>query len=71
MILDRTKRDKNVGCEVLSKRLPQLNDCRLHVFGHIHEAHGARIVKDHTNERVSVNAALYSGHPAVTVDLRN
>lgn len=31
-----------MGCETLAARLPQLRP-RLHLFGHIHEAHGAEI----------------------------
>ncbi|KAF7439762.1 hypothetical protein PC9H_000098 [Pleurotus ostreatus] len=42
-VFDRVKLGDNVGCQVLARRLPQLRP-RLHVFGHIHEAHGAQIV---------------------------
>ena len=42
-VLDKTRRGKNAGCDVLAARLEQLPACRLHVFGHIHEAHGASI----------------------------
>ncbi len=38
-ILDRTLRGEPVGCEELAKALPRIRP-RLHVFGHIHEAHG-------------------------------
>lgn len=42
-ILDLVDRnDENVGCESLTQRLPSLKP-RLHLFGHIHEAHGAEI----------------------------
>jgi Icc-related predicted phosphoesterase len=74
MTLDRTRRGQHVGCEYLAQKLDQLTGCRLHVFGHIHEAHGACIVEginDVTVERVAVNAALYNGMPAITVDLKN
>ena len=37
--LDHTVSGKQVGCEELVKRLPELN-VKLHVFGHIHEAYG-------------------------------
>lgn len=39
-ILDETTRRSKAGCEMLARRLPQLQP-RLHLFGHIHEAHGA------------------------------
>lgn len=41
-ILDLTFGGDNAGCETLAARLPLLRP-RLHVFGHIHEAHGAQI----------------------------
>ncbi|OSX59565.1 hypothetical protein POSPLADRAFT_1184327 [Postia placenta MAD-698-R-SB12] len=41
-IFDRTLTHEHVGCEALAARLPALRP-RLHVFGHIHEAHGALI----------------------------
>jgi hypothetical protein len=41
-VLDETTRRTKVGCERLAGRLPQLQP-RLHLFGHIHEAHGAYI----------------------------
>lgn len=31
---------KNVGCEDLSKKIEELNDLKVHIFGHIHEAYG-------------------------------
>jgi Icc-related predicted phosphoesterase len=73
MILDTTRRGKHAGCQVLAARLKQLDACRLHVFGHIHEAHGACIVKDTDDDdgRVAVNAALICGKPAIIVDLAN
>jgi len=41
-ILDLTTTGLNVGCEALAARLPELRPL-LHVFGHIHEAHGVQI----------------------------
>ncbi|KAI0068635.1 Metallo-dependent phosphatase [Artomyces pyxidatus] len=41
-ILDRVTSGMSVGCESLLARLPELRP-RLHVFGHIHEAHGVQI----------------------------
>lgn len=41
-ILDKTLLGEHVGCAALASKLPSLRP-RLHVFGHIHEAHGAQI----------------------------
>ncbi|ESK89452.1 ser thr protein phosphatase [Moniliophthora roreri MCA 2997] len=41
-IFDRTTGGEDVGCEDLTARLPSLRP-RIHLFGHIHEAHGAYI----------------------------
>jgi len=78
-VLDKTRREKNAGCDVLAARLEHLSACRLHVFGHIHEAHGAVIEEEKDNgvdvstrvRRVSVNAALSSSRQAIVVDLEN
>lgn len=43
-VFDRTNRGVFAGCKALADRLPSLRP-RLHVFGHIHEAHGAHIHK--------------------------
>ena len=79
-ILDRTRRGKRAGCPTLAARIESLSTCRLHVFGHIHEAHGAnitqRIISEpkkeaHTIDVISVNAACHStGEKPVIVDLR-
>jgi len=76
-VLDKTRRGKNAGCDVLAARLEQLRACRLHVFGHIHEAHGVLIEEDDDGvskdrvQRVSVNAALRLEKRAIVVDLKN
>ncbi|TCD70259.1 hypothetical protein EIP91_004160 [Steccherinum ochraceum] len=76
-ICDVTKRGKHAGCYALRSRLdsPELSNCRLHVFGHIHEAQGAEInpanaTHDRDNIRVSVNAAMHEYNPVI-VDLMN
>ncbi|OBZ65698.1 Metallophosphoesterase domain-containing protein 1 [Grifola frondosa] len=75
-ICDLTKHGSNAGCEALTRRLEHedLSQCRLHVFGHIHEAHGAAVVaksKKNPDGRVSVNAALRHHGQAVIVDLKD
>lgn len=40
-ILDLTYYDKeNAGCEELKKRIDQLSNLKVHIFGHIHETYG-------------------------------
>ncbi|KIJ60615.1 hypothetical protein HYDPIDRAFT_183527 [Hydnomerulius pinastri MD-312] len=71
--LDRTRKGKHAGCNVLSTRVEDLKHCRLHIFGHIHESSGAHVDsgKDTEVYRVSVNAAMDSSESAVVVDLRD
>ncbi|KAL4065335.1 Metallo-dependent phosphatase-like protein [Scleroderma citrinum] len=71
--LDRTKRGKNAGCDVLSSRLKELKHCRLHIFGHIHESAGTHVgdYKGRDTHRVSVNAAMPQNCGVVVVDFRD
>lgn len=39
-ILDLTSRGIYAGCQDLLERIKQLKQLKLHLFGHIHEAHG-------------------------------
>jgi Icc-related predicted phosphoesterase len=75
-LLDVTRRGKHAGCPVLARTLTKLPACRLHVFGHIHESHGALIVPPAAGApeglpRVEVNAALEKHGDVVIVDLRH
>ena len=74
-ICNLSKRGKHAGCPSLASRLDSedLANCRLHVFGHIHEAYGATLSGPEglRNSRVSVNAALYNDEIPVIVDLLN
>jgi Icc-related predicted phosphoesterase len=65
--LDKTRKGKHAGCKTLAARLRNLSNLELHVFGHIHEAHGAL----ESGEYVSVNAAVHRVGQAVIVDLWN
>ena len=69
-IKDKTRKGARAGCSVLARRLRELESCRLHVFGHIHEARGAEIGEE---GKVHVNAAIGSrmGGLPVVVDLLN
>jgi len=53
-ILDETLKRKHVGCEAMSARIAQLPQLRLHVFGHVHEAHGIERI----GEVLHVNACI-------------
>jgi Icc-related predicted phosphoesterase len=69
---DRALHAAHAGCKHLAKKMHELTQCRLHVFGHIHEDHG--FLTDMTTEkteRVSVNAALAWGGQPIIVDLPN
>lgn len=68
--LDTTRRGKSAGCGALASRLKSLHACRLHVFGHIHEAAGV-IVSETRPLRVSVNAAYPKDKLPFVVDLKN
>ena len=68
-VLDMTRRGVNAGCPILTATLAELGQCKMHVFGHIHEAHGVVV---HEGGGVSVNAALLGGYgQAVIVDLKH
>ncbi|KAI6164301.1 Metallo-dependent phosphatase-like protein [Pisolithus thermaeus] len=69
--LDKTRKGKHVGCQVLASRLKRLRHCRLHVFGHIHEDAGARVDDIEGMHRVSVNAAVPLSDDIVIVDMRD
>ncbi|KAK2459250.1 hypothetical protein APHAL10511_008727 [Amanita phalloides] len=60
-VLDETKGKLKVGCETLAKRLPQLQP-RLHLFGHIHEAHGAHI---HTWDNAKPTCPIAQSYHAI------
>ncbi|KAI0780484.1 Metallo-dependent phosphatase [Trametes elegans] len=75
-VCDVTKRGKHAGCPELAERLmdDDLQSVRLHVFGHIHEAHGTAVVnanEGNPDGRVSVNAALPRMPLPVIVDLED
>ena len=53
-ILDKVVRDEtHVGSSTLTERIEQLNDLKVHVSGHIHEAYGI-----HYDKHLSINASL-------------
>jgi hypothetical protein len=69
-VLDLAKSGVHAGCPTLAATLNELKQCKMHVFGHIHEAHGSMVHEG--GERVSVNAAMVGGYgQAVIVDLKH
>jgi Icc-related predicted phosphoesterase len=72
-ILDKTRRGSHAGCDRLLARLTKLRDCRLHVFGHIHEGHGAELREkgESKEDLISVNAAVRLLGQAIVVDMKN
>jgi Icc-related predicted phosphoesterase len=74
MTLDTTRNGKHAGCHVLLNKLAELRNCRLHVFGHIHECAGAQVNTGdpfRPLDSVSVNAAMAMTKKAIVVDLLN
>ncbi|OCH94476.1 Metallo-dependent phosphatase [Obba rivulosa] len=72
-ILDQVLSGGHVGCEALATRLPDLRP-RLHVFGHIHEAHGALIREWAANSDAGLfgeTKAATSGKNTVFVNAAN
>lgn len=72
-ICDTTRKGVKAGCPALASKLASgdLNRLRLHVFGHIHEAHGAEVQPaSATNvQRIYVNAAVPNSLLPTIVDL--
>jgi|HubBroStandDraft_5_1064220.scaffolds.fasta_scaffold11763_4 Icc-related predicted phosphoesterase len=54
-ILDDTIRAGSQGCELLAKRLPQLTNLKVHIFGHLHRDGGKMVERDGVK---FVNAAI-------------
>jgi Icc-related predicted phosphoesterase len=54
-VLDELVSGENVGEKTLSNRINELQDLKLHVFGHIHNGFG--MIKPHNKSYISVNAA--------------
>ena len=84
-IQDTTKRGKKAGCKYLEEKIQELSQLRLHIFGHIHEAHGVSertfgkdsdsdgssdSESDKTDKIIFVNAAYYNELPPIIVDLK-
>lgn len=49
------ERDSHQGCEELRKKVDQLTDLKLHVFGHLHYQGGQQLT---LNNKIFVNAAI-------------
>ncbi|KAK7696081.1 hypothetical protein QCA50_000723 [Cerrena zonata] len=57
-IFDRVNTGELVGCEALLSRVAQLRP-RLHLFGHIHEDHGAVVCKWSSNDQVHGSETVF------------
>lgn len=57
-ILDEVNRGETVGCPWLKERIDSLDKLKLHVFGHIHESQGMKILGHKSGFRTFVNAAV-------------
>ncbi|KZV80741.1 Metallo-dependent phosphatase [Exidia glandulosa HHB12029] len=66
-VLDATLEGVSAGCGDLRERVGRLGRLRLHVSGHLHEAHGVHLEAE--TGLVSVNCAVYWTGQAVIVDL--
>lgn len=53
-ILDMTYSGLNVGCPLLSERIQNLPNLKIHAFGHIHEANGLSL----KNEIIYINSSI-------------
>lgn len=69
-ILDQNIGGAHVGCEALMRRIEQLHQLKLHVFGHIHEARGMMKRGAVTHVNASVLDANYRewDEPPLVVD---
>lgn len=69
-ILDKTQRGEHVGCPALRRRIAQLSQLRLHVCGHIHEAHGKEVIDGVTYVNACVcNSQYWPSQSPIVVDL--
>lgn len=70
-MLDRTYKGDLVGCPALWERVAKVQP-RVHIFGHVHESHGAHIHEWPSGKRTAfINAAIgyHSEHPPFIYDL--
>lgn len=75
-ILDKTYRGLQVGCPRLAKKIQELTNLKIHVFGHIHESNGIETVggctihkRQHT--RFRLQCKILSTFNKIVVDDRN
>lgn len=58
-ILDKTDRGQHAGCRNLFRKIGELNECKLHVFGHIHEGAGELQLAEKTYINASMVDEIY------------
>ncbi|KAH8831726.1 Metallo-dependent phosphatase [Flagelloscypha sp. PMI_526] len=67
----RQKGSPSLGCPILQEQLDSLDNMCLHVFGHIHQAHGTQLVTSGRGQHIAVNAAMMEEGIAVVIDLKD
>ncbi len=60
----------NVGCSDLMKRIYQLDKLKVHIFGHIHEGHGSRVLDGKHFYNVAICDSWYlASNPITEIEL--
>jgi predicted phosphodiesterase len=69
-ILDLCDHGERVGCQDLLNRVKELDNLKLHIFGHIHEAYGLQVVGNTTFVNASSCDVRYRPiQPPIVVDI--
>lgn len=69
-ILDRCPNGKLAGCADLYKRIFELKDLKLHVFGHIHDMYGTKQIQNITFVNASICTERYKPNNApIVIDI--
>ncbi len=69
-ILDKTEEEDNVGCKILLHEIQSRVRPRYHVFGHIHEGYGVKVIGETTFINASsCNIRYRPVNPPITLDI--
>jgi len=69
MMMDKTEYGENIGDAWLAKRLKELPNLKLHVFGHVHERYGKVEAKITFVNAASMNRRYSIVNPPIVIDL--
>lgn len=70
-VLDKNGDRENCGCPLLLSAVNEMNSLQAHVFGHIHESHGKRLINGSVRANVSICDGRYRPvNPATVIDVR-